>query len=87
MVPCSHEGLGPFVETVPTSGRVGAAVKIPGTNLSAASGVAFNGTAAIFHVVGPTEIMATVPAGATTGNVEVATPAGLLVSNVAFQVP
>jgi len=81
------EGLGPFVETIPTSGRVGAAVKILGTNLSATSSVTFNGTAAVFHVVGPSEITATVPAGATTGNVEVATPGGLLVSNAAFQVP
>jgi uncharacterized repeat protein (TIGR03803 family) len=81
------EGLGPFVETVPTSGRVGAAVKILGTHLSAASSVTFNGTAAVFHVVGPSEITATVPAGATTGNVQVATPGGVLVSNVAFQVP
>jgi uncharacterized repeat protein (TIGR03803 family) len=81
------EGLGPFVETVPTSGRVGAAVKILGTHMSAASSVTFNGAAAVFQVVGPSEITATVPAGATTGNVEVATPGGLLVSNVAFQVP
>ena len=81
------EGLGPFVETVPTSGRAGAAVKILGTNLSAASSVTFNGTAAVFHVVGPSEITATVPVGATTGNVEVMTPGGLLVSKFAFQVP
>jgi uncharacterized repeat protein (TIGR03803 family) len=81
------EGLGPFVETVPTSRRVGAAVKILGTHLSAASSVTFNGTAAVFHVVGPSEIAATVPVGATTGNVEVTTPGGVLVSNVAFRVP
>jgi uncharacterized repeat protein (TIGR03803 family) len=80
------EGLGPFVETVPTSGRVGSAVKILGTHLSAASSVTFNGTVAVFNIVGPSEITATVPAGATTGNVQVATPGGLLVSNAAFQV-
>ena len=80
------EGLGPFVETVPTSGRSGTAVKILGTHLSAASSVTFNGTVAVFNIVGPSEITATVPAGATTGNVQVATPGGLLVSNAAFQV-
>jgi len=80
------EGLGPFVETVPTSGRVGAAVKILGTHLSAASSVTFNGTAAVFDVVAPSEITATVPAGATNGTVEVVTPSGTLSSNMPFRV-
>ena len=79
-------GLGPFVKTMPTSGKVGAAVKILGTNLSAATGVTFNGTTAVFTLVSSSEITTTVPAGATSGNVEVAVPGGTLTSNVSFRV-
>jgi uncharacterized repeat protein (TIGR03803 family) len=79
-------GRGPFVETQPTSGKVGAGVKILGTNLTAATSVTFNGTAATFTVVSSSYIKTTVPAGATTGIVEVVTPAGTLKSNVPFRV-
>jgi len=79
-------GLGPFVETNPTSGRVGAVVIILGTNLTDATGVTFNGTAARFRVVSASEITATVPFGATTGKVKVTTPGGTWTSNVNFQV-
>jgi hypothetical protein len=47
----------------------------------------FNGTAAVFKVVSPTEITTTVPTGAATGPIEVKTPAGTLTSNVNFLVP
>ncbi len=77
-------GLGPFVETQTTSGKVGAAVKILGTNLIGATTVTFNGTDAVFEVVSASEITATVPSGATTGPVQVATPSGTLSSNVPF---
>jgi uncharacterized repeat protein (TIGR03803 family) len=79
-------GLGPFVKTQPTSGTVGAAVKILGTSLTGATGVTFNGTAAVFKVVSSSEITTAVPTGATTGTVEVTTPKGTLKSNVAFRV-
>ena len=79
-------GLGPFVETQPTSGKEGAAVKILGTNLTGATSVTFNGTAAVFGVVSSSEIMTIVPAGATTGKVKVVTPLGTLSSNVPFRV-
>jgi uncharacterized protein (TIGR03437 family) len=65
---------------------VGAAVNILGTNLTGATSVSFNGTAAKFTVVSSSEITTTVPAGATTGAVKVVTPSGTLASNVSFQV-
>ena len=58
-------GLAPFVATVPTAGAVGSSVTILGSNLTGATSVTFNGTAASFTVVSSTEISATVPAGAT----------------------
>jgi uncharacterized repeat protein (TIGR03803 family) len=80
-------GLGPFVETLPTSGKAKAAVKILGTDLAGATGVTFDGTAATFKVVSASEITTNVPAGATTGVVKVVTPSGTLTSNTVFQVP
>jgi uncharacterized repeat protein (TIGR03803 family) len=80
-------GLGPFVETLPTSANyVGAPVKILGTNLTGATSVTFNGTPASFRVVSASEISTTLPAGATTGTVQVVTPSGTLSSNVPFRV-
>jgi uncharacterized repeat protein (TIGR03803 family) len=79
-------GLGPFVKTQPTSGAVGAAVKILGTNLTGATSVTFNGTAATFTVKSKSEITTTVPTGATTGTVQVVTPSATLSSNVPFTV-
>jgi uncharacterized repeat protein (TIGR03803 family) len=79
-------GLGPFVEAQPTSGKVGAAVKILGTNLTGATSVTFNGTAATFTVVSSSEITTTVPAGATTGQVKVTVSGHTLLSNTKFRV-
>jgi uncharacterized repeat protein (TIGR03803 family) len=79
-------GLLPFVETLPTSGRVGTDVKILGTNLTGSTSVTFNGAAATFTVVSSSEITATVPSGAATGKVEVVTSGGTLTSNVNFRV-
>ncbi|MDO7848995.1 FG-GAP-like repeat-containing protein, partial [Hymenobacter sp. M29] len=70
----------------PTSGSVGTSVTLTGTNLTGATGVRFNGTAAItFAVVNATTVTATVPAGATSGNVTVTTPGGTS-NGVAFAV-
>jgi hypothetical protein len=79
-------GLGPFVDTLPASGKVGKAVRILGTNLTGATSVTFNGTAATFTVKSKSEITTTVPNGATTGTVKVKTPHGTLSSNVPFRV-
>jgi uncharacterized repeat protein (TIGR03803 family) len=80
-------GLGPFVETQTTSGEAGAAVKILGSDLTGATSVTFNGTPATFTVVSRYLITTTVPAGATTGKVQVVTPSRTLSSNVPFRVP
>jgi uncharacterized repeat protein (TIGR03803 family) len=80
-------GLGAFIETLPTSGKVGAAVKILGTGLTGANSVTFNGVAAVFTVVSSSEITTTVPTGVTTGPVRVRTSAGTFTSNSAFRVP
>jgi uncharacterized repeat protein (TIGR03803 family) len=80
-------GLGPFVKTQTTSGKVGASVTILGTDLAGATSVSFNGTVAAFTVVSSSEITTTVPAGATTGTVEVVAPSGTLSSNAPFRVP
>jgi uncharacterized repeat protein (TIGR03803 family) len=80
-------GLGPFVETLPTSGKVGAAVIILGNSLTGATRVTFNGTPATFKVVSGTELTTTIPSGASTGKVEVTTSSGTLTSNVNFRVP
>lgn len=79
-------GLGPFVRTVTTSGKVAAKVIILGTSLTGATAVSFNGIAATFTVVKSSEITTTVPAGATTGAIKVTTRGGILSSNVAFRV-
>jgi uncharacterized repeat protein (TIGR03803 family) len=79
-------GLKPFVETQPTSGAAGAAVKILGTDLTGATSVTFNGTAAVFTVGSHSLISATVPTGATTGAVQVVTSRGTLSSNAPFRV-
>lgn len=81
-------GLGPFLETRPTSGKVGVAVTILGTNLTGATNVAFNGTPATSFTVNSsgTAMTTTVPTGATTGPVQVKTPGGTLSSNAPFRV-
>ncbi|HXJ92025.1 MAG TPA: choice-of-anchor tandem repeat GloVer-containing protein [Terriglobia bacterium] len=79
-------GLGPFLRTVPAYGKVGQRVLVLGNNLSGATSVAFNGTPAKFTVASSTLITALVPAGATTGPVQVTTPSGTLTSNVRFRV-
>jgi hypothetical protein len=61
-------------------------VKILGTDLTGATGVSFNGAAAVFEVISSSEITATVPAGASSGKVQVETPSGTLSSNVSFRV-
>jgi uncharacterized repeat protein (TIGR03803 family) len=79
-------GLGPFVETRPTSGEVGTTVIILGTNLTSATSVTFDGMPAEFKVISGSEVTAEVPNGATTGMVKIKTPGGTLASNSVFRV-
>jgi uncharacterized repeat protein (TIGR03803 family) len=78
--------LGPFVQPIPAYGAPATKVIIQGTNLTGATSVSFHGTAAKFKIVSASEITATVPAGATSGKIDVVTPGGTLASNVKFEV-
>jgi uncharacterized repeat protein (TIGR03803 family) len=80
-------GLPPFVQPNPVAGKAGYTIMILGNNLTGTTSVTFNGISATsFSVKSPTRIEATVPSGATSGTIEVATPGGTLSSGVAFQV-
>ena len=81
-----YTGLAPFVRLTRASGETGEAITILGTDLTGTTKVTFNGKPAQFKVVSSTEIQATVPAGVSTGKVEVITPQGALSSNVPFRV-
>ena len=59
------------METQTRAGKVRAEVEILGADLTRATIVGFHGTAAAFTVGSPSLITATVPAGATSGIVEV----------------
>jgi hypothetical protein len=79
-------GAAPFVRTLTPSGGIGAKIVILGMNLTGTTAVTFNGTPATFTVVAPGEITAKVPAGATTGTIQVTTPGGILLSNAPFKI-
>lgn len=78
--------LSPYIATHPSAAPVGATVEILGTNLSGTESVSFNGTPATFIVHSPFLVSATVPAGATTGSVQLVTPSRTLSTISAFQV-
>src|SRR5258708_1212865 len=72
----------------PTSGAVGASVTIAGSNFGSTQGtstVKFNGTTASVTTWGASSIVATVPSGATTGNV-VVTASGVASNGNSFTV-
>lgn len=70
----------------PTLGPAGTAVVLQGQNFSSATAVRFNGTAAAFTINSPTQLTATVPAGATTGTLQVANADGTTTSTATFLV-
>jgi uncharacterized repeat protein (TIGR03803 family) len=79
-------GLSPFVVLETRSGKVGAKVMILGMNLTGSTAVEFNGVNANTFSVHAGDILATVPAGATTGYVTVTTLGGSLKSSTKFDV-
>ncbi|HEY6371836.1 MAG TPA: choice-of-anchor tandem repeat GloVer-containing protein [Candidatus Sulfotelmatobacter sp.] len=80
-------GLGPFVQSITNSGKVGASVTILGMNLTGSTAVSFNGTPATFTVGSAGGSISTkVPAGATTGAIQVTTPGVTITSNKAFRI-
>ena len=70
----------------PSSGSVGTVVNVYGSALSGTTSVTFNGSAAAFTCVSPTQVTATVPAGASTGPIRVTTAVGTVTSSLAFTV-
>lgn len=79
-------GLGPSVNFVNNPGRVGQTVGILGQGLTGTTAVSFRGISASFSVVSDTYMAAIVPAGATTGYVNVSTPQRTLRSNRPYMV-
>jgi uncharacterized repeat protein (TIGR03803 family) len=79
------EGVRPFVEIQPALGKAGEIVRIVGTDLAGATAVTFDGTSAIFAAISGHEILAQVPAGASSGNIQVVTAAGTILSKVPFR--
>lgn len=69
----------------PAGGPAGTLVTISGANLTSATNVDFNGTVASF-TVSDGNLLATVPAAATTGPIRVTTPAGQSTSAASFVV-
>jgi uncharacterized repeat protein (TIGR03803 family) len=79
-------GLAPFVAFVRNAGKVGKSFGLLGQGFIGTTSVSLNGVPASFTVNSDTLILATVPAGATTGSVTVTTPGGTLTSNAPFHV-
>ena len=76
-----------IIEFTPNSGVVGTPVTIYGTGFSATPGnntVKFNGVTAVVTSSTPTEIVTSVPAGATTGPISITAPAGTASSSTSF---
>jgi len=82
-----NNNLKPFASLVVIwSGKVGTQVGILGQGFNGASGVKFGTGAGSFTVVSDTYMVATVAAGATTGNVTVLESGGNLVTPQVFKV-
>jgi hypothetical protein len=82
--PCPLPSLASFS---PTSGSFGTSIVLRGSSFIGVTGVAFDGSpAASFSVDSPTQITATLPRSATTGDVSVTTANGTASSTSRFTV-
>ena len=79
-------GLRPFVKPQPAAAKPGSIIEVLGPDLTGTTRVTFNGVAAGFQVMSSSFLVATVPAAATDGQIQVTTPAGTLASYVPFHV-
>jgi uncharacterized repeat protein (TIGR03803 family) len=79
-------GLAPFVAFVRGMAKVGQTFIVLGQGFTGTTSVTLNGTPATFTVKSDTALVATVPAGATSGYVTVNTASGTLTSNTLFYV-
>jgi uncharacterized repeat protein (TIGR03803 family) len=79
-------GLGPFVEALTYSGKVGKTIEFLGQGFDKSSTVSFNGVTAKRSVKSGNYLTAKVPVGATTGYVTITTKSGTLTSNKQFNV-
>jgi len=76
-----------ILSIAPSSGAVGSQIAITGSGLTGATAVTFNTTAAtVFMPVSDSVVLATVPAGATSGTIKVTTPGGQATSPANFTV-
>jgi len=78
-----------IIDFTPDSGPVGTSVTIFGTGFSATPSqntVTFNGVAATVSSATVTQLVTSVPAGATTGPISVSTPSGSATSSTPFTV-
>lgn len=80
------DALAPFVRLVTSHGAVGTTVDIVGQGFTGATGVTFDGVKATFDNVSNTFMTVTVPSGALTGTVAVATFTATYKSNTTFKV-
>jgi hypothetical protein len=79
-------GLPTIASFTPTNGTSGRNVTIYGANFGCTTSVSFNGASASFVVNSDSQITATVPTNATTGQITVATSGGIAMSASNFTV-
>lgn len=77
----------PYTGFDPTTGNVGEPITISGKYFTGTTAVNFGGVASLdFDVVSDTEIVAVVPPGAQTGQIQVVTPYGAVLTTAQFVV-